>query len=261
MVQFGRPWHGGGRDAPGGGAATITAHTVLSVARSSDEQGLSELLLPRRAGRRPRSSSPSGRTHRAGGGPGRGGRHGGPGGGGGAAAHLGPELAALEARSGLAWLLPARLDATIALSALAVTGAAMGDPLMSLVDTAMVGRLASAPALAALGANGALYNCIFFLFFTALSVLTTRSCAEAHARGDAARFGAGFAQALAAAGAVAAGLVVLLVAAPEAVLGVFSTNEETMPAAATYLSIRALSIPAALFMCVGQAAFRSLLDL
>jgi hypothetical protein len=193
------------------------------------------------------------------------------------------------------------------------------------VDTAMVGRLGTEP-LAALASNGALFNCLFFLFFTALAVICTQAMAAAHARGDAAGVGRGFVQALAAMAAVSSGLVALLTAAPEHVLRVFATSPEVMEDAATYLSIRwaptllppspsppppspggglrrcgeaaaglrgsvasaaspaarsmlaarepsrrppsptpktprALSIPAALFMCVSQAAFRSLLDL
>jgi len=37
----------------------------------------------------------------------------------------------------------------------------------------MVGRLGTTP-LAALGSNGALFNCLFFLFFTALAVICTQ---------------------------------------------------------------------------------------
>jgi hypothetical protein len=78
----------------------------------------------------------------------------------------------------------------------------------------MVGRLGTAP-LAALGSNGALFNCLFFLFFTALAVICTQAMAAAHARGDGAGVGRGFVQALAAMAAVSAGLVTLLTAAPE----------------------------------------------
>jgi hypothetical protein len=86
------------------------------------------------------------------------------------------------------------------------------------VDTAMVGRLGTTP-LAALGSNGALFNCMFFLFFTALAVICTQAMAQAHARGDRAGVGRGFVQALVAMAAVSCGLVAALRAAPEAVLG------------------------------------------
>jgi hypothetical protein len=45
-------------------------------------------------------------------------------------------------------------------------------------------------------------------------------------------------------------------AAPLQVLGLFQTNEEIMPYAVTYCSIRALCVPASMFMVFCQAAFR-----
>jgi Na+-driven multidrug efflux pump len=62
--------------------------------------------------------------------------------------------------------------------------------------------------------------------------------AQAHARGDTAAVGRGFAQALCATTAVSAGLVLLLTAAPEQVLALFATNKEMMRDARTYLEIR-----------------------
>ena len=60
----------------------------------------------------------------------------------------------------------------------------MADPLMSMVDTYYAGKLGTT-ALAALGANGALYSVIYFLCFTALAVLCTQAMAAANSRGDA----------------------------------------------------------------------------
>eukprot|EP00877_Chromochloris_zofingiensis_P010786 jgi/Chrzof1/5961/Cz16g21310.t1 len=152
------------------------------------------------------------------------------------------------------------VDREVLTNALACAGASMADPLMSLVDTAFVGRLGLVQ-LAALGPNAALYNVIFFLFFTALAVICTQAMASANSRGDAEGVGRGFVQALAATTPVSLILVLLLVMAPEQVLGLFQTNAEMMPYAKTYCVIRALCIPAALCIVVCQAAFRSLLDL
>lgn len=105
------------------------------------------------------------------------------------------------------------------------------------VDTAFVGRLGLVQ-LAALGPNAALYNVIFFLFFTALAVICTQAMASANSRGDAEGVGRGFVQALAATTPVSLILVLLLVMAPEQVLGLFQTNAEMMPYAKTYCVIR-----------------------
>lgn len=79
--------------------------------------------------------------------------------------------------------LMGKLDREILCNALACAGASMADPLMSMVDTYYSGKLGTT-ALAALGANGALYSVIYFLCFTALAVLCTQAMAAANSRGD-----------------------------------------------------------------------------
>jgi Na+-driven multidrug efflux pump len=105
------------------------------------------------------------------------------------------------------------------------------------VDTAFVGRLGLLP-LAALGPNAALFNVIFFLCFTPLAVICTQNMAAANSKGDLEGVGRGFLQALAAMAGVSSILVLLLVLAPESVLGVFQTNADIMPFARTYCVIR-----------------------
>ena len=244
--QHYRPLDGGGAPTTPGTAGAVTTHTVLSIARSHppwDDGGGGGGGGSR--GGSPHHHHPSGRAARP-----RRGR---------AAGAVDPRdwgltpgLAALHAAASkkgsdgggdrgcgawLSWLAPTRLDGEVALNALAVAGASMSEPLMSLVDTAFVGRL-GAHELAALGSNGALFNSLFFLFFTALAVLTTRAMAPAHARGDALGAGRAFAQALAAGGVVGVALAALLAAAPEAALRLFATRPEVMAHAATYLRIR-----------------------
>ncbi|KAI8469315.1 MAG: hypothetical protein J3K34DRAFT_513727, partial [Monoraphidium minutum] len=257
----------GGAPAPAAGEAALLRRRDASPRRPHASPGPRDRSGHSRGSSRSRSASPApllkggpapapapapGARHAP-----RGGRGSAAGGGGGGYIAA---LAELEKRPGWAWLAPCRLDKEVALNALAVAGATMGDPLMSLVDTAMVGRLGTAP-LAALGSNGALFNCLFFLFFTALAVIATQAMAAAHARGDAAGVGRGFAQALAAAAVIGVGLAAALAYAPAGALALFAAHPETLQDACTYLRIRALGLPAALLMCVSQAAFRSLLDL
>ncbi|KIZ00105.1 hypothetical protein MNEG_7859 [Monoraphidium neglectum] len=160
--------------AGGGAAATVTTHTVLSIARSVDDArtsdssilGASDPLIRRYPSPRQRHPSPSAtrdvRASRSRSPPPRGARAvrsgagNGLSGGGHGGMSAGVDLSGV-ASSWAAWLQPTRLDREVALNALAVAGASMADPLMSLVDTAMVGRIGTAP-LAALGSNGALFN-------------------------------------------------------------------------------------------------------
>eukprot|EP00775_Hariotina_reticulata_P006234 gene6234-6471_t len=91
--------------------------------------------------------------------------------------------------------------------------------------------------------------------------LMSLAMAAANSKGDAEGVGRGLVQAVTASFMVSGVLVVVLLSAPEHILGFFQTNAEVMPFAKTYCIIRALSLPAALSMNVCQAAFRSLLDL
>lgn len=100
-----------------------------------------------------------------------------------------------------------------------------------------MGRLGLVP-LAALGPNGALFNVIYFLCFTPLAVLCTQNMAAANSRGDVEGVGRGFVQAFTAMAGVSAALVVVLVMGTEPVLRLFQTNDEVMPAAKVYCSIR-----------------------
>jgi hypothetical protein len=74
-----------------------------------------------------------------------------------------------------ALLRPTALDGTILANVAAAAGAAMADPLMSLVDSAAAGRLGT-PSLAALGACGAAFSVLYFLAFTPLALLAAQVC-------------------------------------------------------------------------------------
>jgi Na+-driven multidrug efflux pump len=92
--------------------------------------------------------------------------------------------------------------------------------------------------LAALGPNAALFSALYFLFFTALSVICTQAMAAANSRGDAEGIGRGLVHALAASLAISVPLALLLILFPEPVLTFFQTNAEIMADARTYARIR-----------------------
>ena len=140
--------------------------------------------------------------------------------------------------------------------AIPALGSLLADPLMSLIDTAAVGRHGST-SLAALGPNTAVFQIVFQLF-SFLSITTTGMVARACADGDGETVRRALANAtflaLSFGGAVCLGLN--LFAAD--VLRVMGCSSDLVAAATPYLRIRAFAIPAALFStcaqggCLGQ---------
>lgn len=132
------------------------------------------------------------------------------------------------------------------------------DPLVSLVDTAFVGRLGPAP-LGALAICGAVFS-MAFVVFNFLAYGTTPRVGRALGRGD--REGAGriVVQALGLA-VIAGGLVtaILLGAARPLLALMGATGELELPAVA-YLRIRALAGPAVLLSTAAHGAFRGYRD-
>lgn len=137
-------------------------------------------------------------------------------------------------------------------------GALAADPLLSLVDTALVGRL-GAVALAALGINAAVFTTVFWLF-NFLTYGTTAEVARlrgAGRPGEAARYvvqarwlAVGFGLLV---------MVVLLAGAPWIVALMGGTGAVVEPALA-YLRIRAFAAVPVLLVAVGHGAFRGLKD-
>lgn len=142
--------------------------------------------------------------------------------------------------------------------ALPAMAALAADPLLSLVDTALVGRLGAVP-LAALGICTAVFTTVFF-GFNFLTYGTTAAVARLRGAGDhegAARYAV---QALwLAIGLGAATTVVLLVAAP-AIVRLMGAAEAVVPEALAYLRIRAVAAVPLLVSQVGHGAFRGLKD-
>lgn len=142
--------------------------------------------------------------------------------------------------------------------ALPAMAALAADPLLSLVDTALVGRLGAVP-LAALGINVAVFTAAF-LVFNFLTYGTTAQVARLRGAGrpeEAARHAL---QALwLAIGLGVVVTVVLLVAAQPIVGAMGSSGAVTEPALA-YLRVRALAAVPVLVVAVGHGAFRGLKD-
>ncbi len=142
--------------------------------------------------------------------------------------------------------------------ALPAMGALAADPLLSLVDTALVGRL-GAVSLAALGVCVAVFTTVFWVF-NFLTYGTTAEVARLRGAGrpdEAARYAL---QALWLAAACGlAVLAVLQVAAPLIVAAMGATGEIAAPAT-SYLRVRALAAVPVLVVAVGHGAFRGLKD-
>lgn len=146
------------------------------------------------------------------------------------------------------------LDRRIFALAVPALGALAADPLVSIVDTAFVGRLGVTP-LAALGVNASVFS-LAFVVFNFLAYGTTPMVARAVARGDRERAGRLAVEALALAllaGGVA--LIALQLAAGPILEAMGATGALRDPAL-VYLRIRALAGPAVLLITAGHGIFR-----
>ncbi|UCH27261.1 MAG: MATE family efflux transporter [Trueperaceae bacterium] len=132
------------------------------------------------------------------------------------------------------------------------------DPLVSMVDTAFVGRLGTRE-LAALGVNTSIFT-LMFLAFNFLAYGTTPMIGKAVGGGDWVEAGRIVVQALSL--ALLVGFVALvsiqLLAVP--ILTVMGTSDELRPDALSYLRVRALAGPALLLITAGNGAFRGFQD-
>ncbi len=152
----------------------------------------------------------------------------------------------------------ARLDREILRLTLPALGALAADPLVSMVDTAFVGRLGVVP-LAALGVNTSIFA-LTFVVFNFLAYGTTPRVARAVGSGD--RTGAGdvvmqaFLLALVVGGLVT--LAVELLAVP--IVTLMGAGPDLRDPTLSYLRIRALAGPAVLLVTAGHGAFRGYQD-
>jgi putative MATE family efflux protein len=134
----------------------------------------------------------------------------------------------------------------------------VADPVMGLVDTAVVGRLGAAE-LGAMGLALAVLTALSWIF-NLLVFGTTSAVARAVGAGD--RYAAGRRVSHASQVAIVLGVVVatvLLVAAPSLLRAVGAVDELIDPGV-LYLRIRAVGVPLLLLAFVGHGAFRGVSD-
>ena len=151
-----------------------------------------------------------------------------------------------------------KLDREIRALALPALGALAADPLVSMVDTAFVGRLGVLP-LAALGINASVFS-LAFVIFNFLAYATTPAIARAVGRGAPDEAGQVAVHALTLALLAGTGALVLLQLLADPILALMGASGDLREPAGTYLRIRALAGPAVLFMIAGHGIFRGWQD-
>jgi putative MATE family efflux protein len=150
------------------------------------------------------------------------------------------------------------MDREILRLAVPATAALAADPLLSLVDTALVGRLGAA-SLGALGIDTAVFTTVFF-GFNFLTYGTTAAVARRRGAGDdpgATRYAV---QALWLAIALGAVMTVVLVGAAPWIVRIMGARAEVAEQAVIYLRIRGAAAIAVLIVQVGHGAFRGRKD-
>lgn len=149
-------------------------------------------------------------------------------------------------------------DREIVRLALPALGALAADPLVSLVDTAYVGRLGTT-ALGALAVAAAVFG-VAFAGFNFLSYGTTPLVARRLGSGD----HDGAASMAGAAGLIAVGsgamAAIALAVFAEQLLRILGASPELVASGSTYLRIRALALPAVLLATAGHGVFRGAQD-
>ena len=151
-----------------------------------------------------------------------------------------------------------RWDRRILALAAPALAALVADPLLSLVDTAFVGRLGRVE-LAALGVDAALFG-MAFAVCNSLAFVTTPMVAQSLGRGD--RVGAVRVvnQALVTAGGLGMLGIILFWTASGPLVDLMQATPEVSAPAVEYLRIRALAFPAALLNLVSHGIYRGYED-
>jgi len=146
------------------------------------------------------------------------------------------------------------IDRDIVKLALPALGALAADPLVSLVDTAWVGRL-GADALAVLGVATTVLVSFFFVFnFLAYGATPLIGAALGRGEPDTAARTGGAAVVMALAAGLAATVVALLLA--PLLVDVMGAEAGLAAATVSYLRIRALALPAVLLITVAHGIYR-----
>lgn len=145
-------------------------------------------------------------------------------------------------------------DGAIAAMAIPALGTLAIDPLVSIVDTAWVGRLGTVP-LAALAVASAVFGAVFAVF-NFVHVTITPLVAGEVGRGAPERAG-GITK-----GAIVVSLVLGVVLAfvvgsfAEAIVGAFGATGDVFEQSVAYLKVRILALPAMLVVMVGHGVYR-----
>jgi MATE family multidrug resistance protein len=161
---------------------------------------------------------------------------------------------ATAGQSGSAWSLRNRHDREIAALAVPALGTLIADPLLSLVDTAFVGRLGT-DELGALGVASAVFAVAFFVF-NFLEYGTTSVVARAVGAEDRGRAGGVLVIAFGLALTVGVVVTAVLEVAKGPIVGVMGGSGGVRSAAITYVAIRALAAPALLVVRAAHGAYR-----
>jgi len=145
-------------------------------------------------------------------------------------------------------------DRAIAALAIPALGTLAIDPLISIVDTAWIGRLGTVP-LAALAVASAIFAAVFSIFNFVQAAITPLVAGEV-GRGDTNKAGA-----ITTGAVLLAVMLGLVVAASMALLAepatrLFGGDQQVTLEAATYLRIRFLALPAVLIVMVGHGVYR-----
>ncbi len=155
-------------------------------------------------------------------------------------------------------MIRSRYDKQILHLALPALGTLAADPLVSLVDTAFVGRLGALP-LAALGVNVALFSLAFFIF-NFLAYGTTPMIGRALGQGDRAQAGRLVIQALYLALLLGTLSLITLQLLAGPLLTVMGASAELLSESLVYLRIRALAAPAVLLITAAHGIYRGFQD-
>ncbi len=133
-------------------------------------------------------------------------------------------------------------------------GSLAADPVLSLVDTAFVGRLGAAP-LAALGVDAAIFGFAFALF-NFLAYATTPLVAQARGRGHIEESGRIVQRALVLSVGIGVVSTAVMVIGARFLVGVMGAGPDFADEAVAYLSIRAFALPALLIITAANGAYR-----
>ncbi len=145
-------------------------------------------------------------------------------------------------------------DRAIAALAVPALGTLAFDPLVSIIDTAWVGRLGTVP-LASLAIASAVFAAVFGVFNFVQAAVTPLVAGEV-GRTDIPRAGAIASGAIVLAVAVGVGVAAVAVVLAEPLTRLFGAEEAVVIGATAYLRIRFLALPAVLVVMVGHGIYR-----